>query len=244
MKTLSPIRLTLFLILLFTAYQCLGCRRVDSSKSDVSITDRNRSGQSTNGRTDSPHEPPKAQSNQSHVEPTNTDVMRQRLISMIRAESDPDTAEELEKILNDPQRWDALVASHPLIKQFALRLAAGEDFKSKAAELLFRQQKLIPSAQLQAWAAEILSQYNSGKLPKDLPASSLPKELLKVYTNHSPRVTVISPDYVAQSFVQVDWGGGWGHWGFMLGLNDFSPTGDGLYLLRSGPGVFVYHTSR
>lgn len=175
---------------------------------------------------------------------TNMDVMRQRLVAMIRAENDPGTARDLEQLLNDPEKWDKLVRHHPLIRQLAIRVASGEDYQAKTRQLLSQLKEVITTSQLKAWAIQTLDDYNAGRISEFVSLTRVPKPIINLYTNHLPTVTIMPSDATAQSFVWVDWGGGWGHWGIMLGLDEFLPPEEGFYLVRLDLGIFVYHTSR
>jgi hypothetical protein len=104
-----------------------------------------------------------------------------------------------------------------------------EDFKTRASN-----RKTLDDMQL--WAVGVLSA--AATRSNDVPQIELPKLIYDLEAPSHPNFVTHGPDCV-----QVDWGGGFGHYGLRIGPTNFNTHSDELLLLvELSPGIYAYHT--
>ena len=89
---------------------------------------------------------------------------------------------------------------------------------------------------LQNWAIETMNRGDDS--PSALPIKSLPDFLLGLEPGHRPNFCIKNRDYI-----QVDWGGGFGHWGVLVGATNLALRSDELiYRVAVFPGFYAYRS--
>ena len=113
------------------------------------------------------------------------------------------------------------------------------DYKTFTTNFLDRIRQKCNATDLGTAAQRLIESQSGQRGAIDLPDESVPNLIRDLSPPISPLVTVFP-----KSHVRIDWGGGWGHWGLIVGNQSFSPTNDALYFLEWSPGIFAYHTRR
>lgn len=123
--------------------------------------------------------------------------------------------------------------SFPTRLQIDQYLQKMPDRETETKELLTRAKAACRPDQLLTWAKNVLNAKRDGAESYALSLSELPAFVKKI-DRSAPMVFVIPG-----SHVDINWGGGFGHWGIAIGPN-YTPQNPELYTLEWVPGIYVY----
>jgi hypothetical protein len=98
--------------------------------------------------------------------------------------------------------------------------------------------KVVDPAELQKWAATIMAEQKSDKW--ELPKESVPASIRGLSSEGSPFQWASRE----QDCVRLVWGGGFGHWGVLVGSNSFRAPQDGTYYIEWKPGIYFWHETK
>ena len=110
-----------------------------------------------------------------------------------------------------------------------------EDVKTATTNFLKRVRAHHSSKELREWALAALNSHIAAAAPVTISATELPVFILELDPPLRPTVTLIP-----KSHLSIDWGGGWGHWGLLVGPPQFQVSNPRLYVLEWEPGIFAY----
>ena len=111
------------------------------------------------------------------------------------------------------------------------------DYKTQTIKFLKRIKAKHRPKELQDWAQKLLDAHKNDEKPFYLPHSETPAFILELDPPFPPFVTVYPKSYVG-----VDWGGGFGHWGLFLASSK-RPNNPTLFVIEWVPGLYAYHTN-
>jgi hypothetical protein len=118
-----------------------------------------------------------------------------------------------------------------------------QDYRISTKEFLDRVKQRFTASALQAWAAKLLDVHRESDASIDLYGLQVPEFIRGIDPPYTPRVIVLSGRLKPPApCVLIDFGGGFGHWGLIIGADGFRPPEDWNYLIEWKPGVYVYHS--
>ena len=97
--------------------------------------------------------------------------------------------------------------------------------------------------ELQTWAVSVLAQ-SPRPAGSDLEKATIPQALHRLYKDRwkwGPHVSISDVDEDSnESYLLVYWGGGFGHWGFLVGSPNFKTSDPFYYLVEWISGVYFF----
>lgn len=112
------------------------------------------------------------------------------------------------------------------------------DYRTDTQQFLERIKRKRQPKELQDWARALLDSQTNSNEPFGVPQKQIPAFVLKLDPPLQP-IVIVFP----RSHVMVDWGGGFGHWGLLLGDRG-STNNPTLYVVEWVPGLYAYHTTQ
>lgn len=95
--------------------------------------------------------------------------------------------------------------------------------------------KTIDASDLQKWATTVLGEQSSDT--SELSKESVPASIRELSSQGSPFQWAT----LEQDCVRLGWGGGFGHWGILVGSVSFRAPDDDAYYIEWKPGVYFWH---
>jgi hypothetical protein len=91
---------------------------------------------------------------------------------------------------------------------------------------------------LQKWAIERLALHQATNATVQIPSTELPSFVVRIRPSGAPAALISELD--GHRFVELVWGGGFGHWGLIIGPPNFEvPEQKGYTILKWKPGIYV-----
>jgi unsaturated rhamnogalacturonyl hydrolase len=139
----------------------------------------------------------------------------------------------MEKQLS-PKLVEKMMRESPILRL----LAEGPDYKTETRAFLERIKAKHTAKEIQDWAQKLLDVHKDDKRPFQMPRGETPAFIVELDPPSRPFVTVFP-----KSSVSIDWGGGFGHWGLMVGASN-PPSNSTLYTIEWVPGIYAYQTTQ
>jgi hypothetical protein len=98
--------------------------------------------------------------------------------------------------------------------------------------------KVVDSSELQEWAVKVLAEQKSDA--REIPRENVPASIRDLSSQGSPFQWAARE----QNCVRLVWGGGFGHWGILVGTPSFRPAQDGNYFIEWKSGIYFWHQTR
>jgi len=131
-----------------------------------------------------------------------------------------------------PEVHERLMREDPLYRYWA----EGPDYKEDTRRFLERIKRKHLPYELERWARGLLEMHQNDTRVFSVPHQEVPPFVLKLDPPLEP-IVVVFP----RSYVMVDWGGGFGHWGLFLAEKS-PPSNPKLYTVEWEAGIHAYHT--
>lgn len=118
------------------------------------------------------------------------------------------------------------------------------DYRASTQKFFDRVKQRTTYLELQTWATNVLAKYAGTTETQIVASNEVPRFVQDLDPPLRPVVRVFPKTETTETFVMIDWGSGWGHWGILAGRETFSPTELDLYVIKWERGVFVFHTNK
>ena len=116
-------------------------------------------------------------------------------------------------------------------------VAEGPDLEIETRAFLERIKAKHTAKEIQDWAQKLLDVHKDDKRPFQMPRGETPAFIVELDPPSRPGVTVFP-----KSSVSIDWGGGFGRWGLIVGSGP--PSNSTLYIIEWVPGICAYQTTQ
>lgn len=120
----------------------------------------------------------------------------------------------------------------------------GPGYKWRLSHFLSEMKEEVSPEELREWAAKQIEDAHGERVFLSMPAQDSPETVAVLSrTSYGPPVILIvePPNDQVQPHVEATWGGGFGHWGLIVGSPDLDvKTSESSYIVKWDDGVFGF----